>query len=346
VSSPPTFYFLTPTFKPAGGVIKILDYARYASNLGFRIVICSGDSYSDDLPIFQIERFAQLKPDLGVEYRGLRGFWVGRDDLLFFSWPPHYKLIERRLDGSGSLERIIQIIQNVRHANPEFTGGYATRLLTRPISRIVTNDIVAEAIARYLNKSSLTEVIDLGWDTEYFAKKRPDSPHRPLRIAYTTWKSTLGHQIRHTLVSRSRFHYRFKSIGQVVNWRTLRSLYQWCDVFLSTPSPEEGFYLPGLEAMASGAIVVSPDARGNLVYCEFGKNCVLADYDSVASYVSAVQKVRAMPSSVLAQIRSEGYLTASRYSLMEEEKRFGDYVAKLTARMQALSGAESHQPSV
>ncbi len=45
-----------------------------------------------------------------------------------------------------SPERIIHIIQNVRHVNPAWHRGIGTRLLTRPAARISINSIVADAI--------------------------------------------------------------------------------------------------------------------------------------------------------------------------------------------------------
>ena len=32
--------------------------------------------------------------------------------------------------------------------------------------------------------------------------------------------------------------------------------------------------MPGLEAMAAGAMVISSDAGGNRAYCRFGENCI------------------------------------------------------------------------
>src|SRR3712207_9113060 len=64
------------------------------------------------------------------------------------------------------------LFRSVRWANPAFTGGYAVRLLSRPMARIMTNDVVLEAVKPYLNASSMTEVIRLGHDTGFFARER------------------------------------------------------------------------------------------------------------------------------------------------------------------------------
>jgi glycosyltransferase involved in cell wall biosynthesis len=47
-------------------------------------------------------------------------------------------------------------------------------------------------------------------------------------------------------------------------------------VFVQT-SVHEGFCLPALEAMATGAAVVSTDAHGNRDFCVDGENCLLVE---------------------------------------------------------------------
>jgi glycosyltransferase involved in cell wall biosynthesis len=58
-------------------------------------------------------------------------------------------------------------------------------------------------------------------------------------------------------------------------------------VFL--PSPTEGFYLPALEAMAVGALVVCPDVVGNRLFCLSGENCFRPAYtlDEIAAASAA-----------------------------------------------------------
>src|SRR5205823_13711109 len=51
-------------------------------------------------------------------------------------------------------------------------------------------------------------------------------------------------------------------------------------VTVTLPRPTEGFYLPALEAMACGAIVVCPDCVGNRDFCRDGANCFRPAYDA------------------------------------------------------------------
>ncbi len=61
-------------------------------------------------------------------------------------------------------------------------------------------------------------------------------------------------------------------------------------VFVLT-SVHEGFALPPLEAMATGAPVVCTDAHGNRDYCRDGENCLLVDADASA-VAQAIQRLR------------------------------------------------------
>ena len=49
-------------------------------------------------------------------------------------------------------------------------------------------------------------------------------------------------------------------------------------VTLFLPNEEEGFYLPALEGMALGTIVVCPDCVGNRSFCLPGVNAFRPDY--------------------------------------------------------------------
>ena len=45
-------------------------------------------------------------------------------------------------------------------------------------------------------------------------------------------------------------------------------------VTLYLPNRLEGFYIPALEGMALGTLVVCPDSVGNRSYCRDGENCL------------------------------------------------------------------------
>ena len=320
-------YFLTPNFRPVGGVVKLMDYALHALNLGHDPVICCPEPFVPKLPLFQADRFAPLRPDGGV--RHIQGFAFGIEptDFAFFSWPEHMEQIAARLAPGTSPIRVIHLVQNTRHANPLWLGGYATRLLTRPLARIMVTRETLDACLPYLNTSSPTRVIVEGHDWEFFQKQRGGDLGHPLRVAYTTWKSPVGIRVEDSLKGDARFV--FRSARGAASWTELRELYQWADVVLGTPGPEEGFYLVGLEAMAAGAVLVTADAGGNRAYSHFGRNCLKAEFESADSYRRALERVLAMPVARVAGLRSAAYAVLKNHTLDRERAEFAAFLQSL-----------------
>lgn len=327
-------YFMTPTFRPVGGVVKIFDYVNHAISLGYEPVIACPEKYKPELPVFESPRYRGITPENGIRFIGLENVGVGPDDLAFLSWPTHYPILEPKISSLARHEQVIQIVQNVRWANPSFERGYAVRSLSRPMARIMTNDVVLQACRPYLNTSSITEVIQLGLDSGFFAKRRSGGFGSPLKIGYTTWKSGVGDRVAEML-SKSGGEFKFRAIREPVGWKDLRDLYHWADVFLATPLIEEGFYMPGLEAMASGALVISSDAGGNRAYCNFGVNCIEVGFEDADGYVESLRSLRAAGLSEIERLRMAGYKTVGRHTLEHEKERFGEFMEHLSERLES-----------
>ena len=323
-------FFLLPGFRPAGGVVKVLDYVTHARDLGLEAVVCCHTPFDPSLPLFRIERFARLTPDEGVRY--VRGFdvLIEPTDLAFFTWPRQYERVVRCLAPGFPPERVIHLVQNTRHADPGWLEGFAARLLGLPMSRIMITDEVRNACLPLLNGDSLTRVIIEGHDWGYFSKHRQGGLPRPIKVGYTTWKSQIGAEVEEALAGDPRFS--FRSIRQTVSWPELRELYHWADVFLGTPNPQEGFYLVGLETFAAGALFVTPDAEGNRAYCRWGKNCLRVDLDALPSYLEALERLAGMSEAEVEALRTAGYAVLANHTLEAEGRRFGEFLEELQAR--------------
>ncbi len=314
-----TLFALTPTYRPVGGVIKIFDYVAHAVDLGWRVVVCCPEPADPPPAVLGVPGLDRLAASDAISFRGDFRFGPTDRDAVFFSWPTHYAAVAQRLGRDFPLDRVMHIVQNVRHANPAFADGYGIRLLARPLTRIVLSHQILAAIRPLVHPRSRTELIPLGHRTEYFARSRSGGLESPVRVGYTTWKTDLGDRVAARL--RGDADFEFRGIGGVVGWAQLRELYHWCDVFLSTPSPQEGHYLPGMEAMAAGAIVVTPDVGGNRAYCRFGENCVQVGYDDVDGIVVALRDIRNGTTDVAA-LRRAGYEELAHHSLDQERERF------------------------
>jgi glycosyltransferase involved in cell wall biosynthesis/GT2 family glycosyltransferase len=91
----------------------------------------------------------------------------------------------------------------------------------------------------------------------------------------------------------------------------VNELFNRCTVFVQT-SRHEGFCLPLLEAMATGAPVVCTDADGNRDFCEDGVNCLMVE-DRPEAVAAAIGRLLADP-DLRARIGDAGRRTAERYA--------------------------------
>jgi len=325
-----TLHVLIPTYKPVGGIVKVFDYVLHARALGYRVSVGCAEEMAPDLPVFDIERMRGLADDPLVEFHARDKVKVGPADLFLVSLPKQYNAAYRDLPAGMTPARIIHIIQNIRHINPTWRLGEGTRILTRPASRISINSIVAEAIAPWLDERGLHHVINLGHESGVFARQRSgplSQGEGPVRIAYTTWKSDVGERVAGLMRHDPRVE--FRAIRETVSWEELTELYHWADVFLGTPHREEGMYLPGLEAMAAGNVVVLPDAGGNMAYSRPGENCLLVDFESAPSYVAAIEELLAMPAEQVDRLRQGGYAVLPDFDLEHERAGFAEFLDRL-----------------
>lgn len=85
-------------------------------------------------------------------------------------------------------------------------------------------------------------------------------------------------------------------------------------VAICLPYPLEGFYLPALEAMANGAVVVCPDVHGNRDFCIPGSTCIRPRRYVDRSIVAAARRVVDDP-ALAGELRRNGYVMAARHSV-------------------------------
>ena len=114
------------------------------------------------------------------------------------------------------------------------------------------------------------------------------------------------------------------------------------DVVVCLPRATEGFYLPALEAMACGCVVVTLDCVGNRSFCVDGENCLVADA-TVEALLDATQRAWRMPKARRARMLAAARATAIEHSLQRERERLGEVLGALDdlwrdARPKLVSG--------
>jgi glycosyltransferase involved in cell wall biosynthesis len=143
---------------------------------------------------------------------------------------------------------------------------------------------------------------------------------------YATWKSDLGDRVADLLHDRT--DVTFDPIRGECGWPELRRRYHAADLFICSPGPEEGFYLPGLEAMAAGCGVVSSFVGGNASYMVDGQNMLGATYDDAASHANSL--VTLVENSELRNALIDGGANAVvHHRLQREAAEFADFLSTL-----------------
>jgi hypothetical protein len=320
-------YAVVPTYRPVGGVIKVLDYAVAAADAGWDVVIACEEPFDPGLAVFEVPHLAPLRRARHIAPDQVA---VTGADIALISWPPQYPGVAARLGADVPHEHIVHLVQNVRHADPSWLDGLGRRLLARPLSRIFTNHLVEEACAPLVHPTSLRTTIPLGHDVDFFWKDRTGALGAPIRVGYPTWKSAVGARVAHALAGDDRFE--FEAIEGVVAWPDLREAYHRADVILGCPIDQEGIYLPGVEAMAAGALLVIPDAGGNMSYCRFGENCLAASLEDEASYVAALKDIAGLAQPAIDGMRSAAHSAAREHSLASEAGAFTAFLSEIEAR--------------
>jgi glycosyltransferase involved in cell wall biosynthesis len=312
--------------------VKIFDYLVHALDLGYSADVHCPVALGAHESLFEIPRFTGLREDGRVGFHEGLSVGVRANDWVLFSWPPHYEQLARGMSPDAPHERVIHLVQGTRHANAAFADGYALRLLARPMARIMVSDEVMEACAPHLNGESACKTILDAHDWGFFHRRRDGGLPPVIRVGYTTWKSDAGMEVERISRERGDQRFEFRSLRGRASWEEIRELLHASDVFLCFPGPEEGFYLPGLEAFAAGAIVVVPDVGGNRAYCRFGENCVQVGYEEPSEYVAALDRLAGSTPAIVAELRTEGYATLERHTLEREGAEFAEFLIELSGR--------------
>ena len=309
-----TMLFVMPTSGVGGGNVKILHYLSHARSLGLRVGLWVTE---DNDPV---DWSPQPVSDVHIRTPKTLDDW----DTIFFTWAPDWPKIAERISYHLPDQRIVHIIQHVRHANPNFLNGYALHLLqTKTFSRICVSPEVSEAISPYMADDALMKTIPNVVDTRLFHPTAPwITPSRPLKVLYANWKNTFGNRIRDRWRSSGTLHdVTFESIDQLVSQQALANQMRTADIFIGTPNRTEGFYLAPLEAMASEVAVICPNVVGNRSFCLPGVTCLMPTYDDLEEHIQALLQF-VDDSSLRRAIARNGYRKARSRQWWDERSDF------------------------
>ncbi len=224
------------------------------------------------------------------------------------------------LDSAGIDTRnapVINFIQGLRHADPLSTHY---RFLDRPALRICVSDVVADAVRTTGRVNGAIKTIHNGiGDFTEFARpvKTVDlfiagakNPQLAREVAAFALERGLTVDLLTDFTDRRNFLERMAS----------------AEIAVALPLPIDGFFLPGIEAMALGCIAIVPNCPGAGSYCIDGKTGFSPQPNARDIFVT-IQNILADPQRA-ASMRQEANLIVSKHTLSQEREMFSTILAE------------------
>ena len=238
-------------------------------------------------------------------------------DVLFVAGLDWRYLVESGLDTLPNPR--INLVQHVRHA---YKGTERYSYLAMKAIRICVSQEVADAISatRRVNGPVLT--IPNGTDLESLTLSRSSLAGRPARRHLVTIVGYKRPDLARALSDRLHEDgIPHMTLTELLERSAFLSFLTESEIVVCLPHVEEGFYLPALEGMASGCLVVTLDCIGNRGFCHDEVNCFIARDDTDSLIQATKQAVR------MATTEREGMLSRAKNTVVEhalhtERKRF------------------------
>ncbi|GIW61803.1 MAG: glycosyltransferase family 1 [Patescibacteria group bacterium] len=254
----------------------------------------------------------------------IKNFFTRYDYLICTFWPTAY--IGLFLPAKKKSYFIQALEEN-------FSNNYIYKFLVRltyklPYKFIVTTQFLKKSLLTYgIPKKNISIINNITIDPHFFQKKHRRINKRRIKILtvmsyYLPYKGPdiylqilkmlkQNYPIYTTLVSMERY-----SLSPLVDKfisnpsaQQLARLYLSHDILLVT-SRSEGFFLPGIEAMAAGCLVISTNSGGILTYAKHNYNAyIFKDIDQIINIFDELLHNHQLET----RIRNNAYRTAEKY---------------------------------
>jgi hypothetical protein len=270
----------------SGGHMKVFDYFRHtqaAEGYVAEIYVTPG-SRPDHLWRGEATLLGEYRPE---EADAL--FIAGMDWEALDSHPG----IEDRIP-------VINLIQGMRHLAPEEP---LFRFLNRRATRICVSAQIAAALNATGACNGPVHAIPNGIDHTLLP---PRDPEPSCDVFIADKRRELGMEVAAHLVKRG---FSVDCLTAPIPRREFLARMSRARLVVLLPLAEEGFYLPALEAMAMGCVVICPDCVGNRAFCVDEVTALVPDHD-VAAIGAAVERIERTPG--LAAALRERALSASK----------------------------------
>lgn len=217
------------------------------------------------------------------------------------------------------VQPVFNLVQHVRHADPQHP---LHAFLSRRATRICVSPPVAAAIAGSGRVNGTIHVIEAALDIP--AAPAAGTSRHGIFIDGCK-QPALAQQLAAALIAE---HRKVLLIDSPVPRAQYLAAMASAEVAVALPHATEGFYLPGLEAMALGCATVVPDCIGNRVYLEPERNA-LAPALSGDALLHAIHRLD--DAALRAHLIACGSATAARFTQARERGAFHALLAQASA---------------
>ena len=299
-----------------GGHLKVWNYFSHVeTNPGHRAQIhFSADS-----------RWDETNPWIGRRTEVLSEWQPERAEVLFLGGFDWIMLPEAERDHYRC--PIVNLIQHVHHGDPAHAlSGF----LRHRAIRICVSAEVRAAIEKF-GVNGPTFVIPNGIDLAELPR-RAASKERPvdwLICGLKEDRSKLARDLARQLATEGDWGW-VETLTKLLPRAEFLAALARAGAAVLLPRETEGFYLPALEAMALGTLVVCPDCVGNRSFCRHGENALVPPVCDVEHLLAAMRTARAN-GSLAESLMVNGLRTASEHTLARERAAFHELLASVNA---------------
>jgi len=286
-----------------GGHLKVWDYFNHVASSPdheARITFSPGSKWNSTNPWFNL--------------RGNVVEWdPAKADMLFLAGTDWRVLPESERKHFD--KPIINLIQHPRHADlkSELRGFLKNRAV-----RICVSEEVADAIKATEEVNGPVFAIPDGIDLSSVPKAKPWN-ERAIDVLICGLKAPeLARDVPTAFADQN---WTIQCLTKWIPRQDYLALLSNAKITVFLPRPVEGFYLPSLEGMAAGTIVVCPDCLGNRGFCEDKVNCFRPEY--ATDEIALAARIALQQSQVeRARMLENAKATVRMHSLEREREGF------------------------
>lgn len=245
--------------------------------------------------------------------------WMPRaEDILFIAGLDWQYALNKGVMKVMDIPRI-NLIQGVHHAD---VGTTLYSFLNEKAIRICVTQEVADAITETGRVNGPVLVIPNGVDLKSLVQERQIGRHVESQNSQVLIVGYKRPDFARKLAARlDSLDVEYESINDLIDRDSYFNKLDQYSIVVCCPHVEEGLYLPALEAMAFGCVVVTPDCIGNRSFCLDQKNCLVPEY-TVESMVRGINHALRLTRQTRRSLALSAVNQAEVYSMDKERARF------------------------